>query len=124
MAYIIKENECLACEACSDACPFDCISYLPEKNVYHIDEEKCRSCGQCALACIKSIIYPAEGCKPIKSIKIDAAKCKGCSLCARNCVASAISGVLKSPYTINEKLCIRCGVCAEKCKFDAVVAEY
>ena len=54
---------------------------------------------------------------------IDPVKCKGCSKCARNCPASAIHGTLKSPYTIAQDACIRCGSCVEQCAFGAITVE-
>ena len=50
-------------------------------------------------------------------------RCKGCSKCARNCPASAIHGTLKSPYTIYQDACIRCGSCVEQCAFGAITVE-
>ena len=47
MAYKIT-NECIACGACADACPVECIS---EGDVYKINADECISCGSCAEAC-------------------------------------------------------------------------
>jgi NADP-reducing hydrogenase subunit HndC len=33
----------------------------------------------------------------------------------------AISGKVKEPHVIDTSKCIKCGVCMEKCKFNAVV---
>ncbi|MCR4747928.1 MAG: 4Fe-4S binding protein, partial [Clostridiales bacterium] len=33
---------------------------------------------------------------------------------------SAIEGKVKEPHVIHEDQCIRCGLCMEKCKFDAI----
>ncbi|MBQ6129368.1 MAG: 4Fe-4S binding protein, partial [Lachnospiraceae bacterium] len=37
-----------------------------------------------------------------------------------NCPVGAISGELKSPYTIDQSKCIKCGACAENCPFSAI----
>jgi ferredoxin len=47
--------------------------------------------------------------------------CVGCTACARACPVGAISGERKEVHIINPSICIKCGACMEKCKFDAVV---
>ncbi len=66
---------------------------------------------------------PANQCQKLKRLVIDAEKCKGCSLCSLNCPVSAISGKLRSPYSIDLDKCIRCGVCISNCKFGAIYEE-
>ena len=66
---------------------------------------------------------PANQCQKLKRLRIDPEKCKGCSLCSLNCPVSAISGKLRSPYSIDLDKCIRCGVCIANCKFDAIYEE-
>lgn len=63
---------------------------------------------------------PAGQCKALLQYKIIDDKCTGCTLCFRNCPVAAISGERKSPHFIDQSLCIKCGVCYEKCKFDAI----
>ena len=48
MAYKITDD-CISCDACSDACPVGCISEGDDKYVINADE--CISCGSCADAC-------------------------------------------------------------------------
>ena len=75
------------------------------------------------IAHIRDRRCPAGVCSKLRVYKIDPAKCKGCSKCARNCPVSAIHGVVKSPYTIDQDVCIRCGGCVEQCAFGAVTVE-
>ena len=55
MAYKISD-ECIACGACAEACPVECISEGDGKYVINADE--CLSCGSCAEAC--PVGAPAE----------------------------------------------------------------
>ena len=67
---------------------------------------------------------PSGVCSALRHFKIDEEKCNGCSRCARICPAEAISGKVKSPFTIDINICIRCGACLEKCAFDAIEEVY
>jgi NADH:ubiquinone oxidoreductase subunit F (NADH-binding)/Pyruvate/2-oxoacid:ferredoxin oxidoreductase delta subunit len=64
---------------------------------------------------------PAGKCRALISFDIVADLCTGCMICGRNCPRQAISGEKAQPHTIDAEACIRCGVCKEVCKFDAVV---
>jgi formate hydrogenlyase subunit 6/NADH:ubiquinone oxidoreductase subunit I len=52
MGYKITD-ECVACGACSDACPADAIK---EGDKYTIDQDACISCGACVDTCPTSAI--------------------------------------------------------------------
>ena len=63
---------------------------------------------------------PAGVCKELITYRIIAENCTGCRVCGKACPVHAITGEKKMPHTIDADLCIKCGICMEKCKFDAV----
>ncbi|MHC5082993.1 MAG: NADH-ubiquinone oxidoreductase-F iron-sulfur binding region domain-containing protein [Planctomycetota bacterium] len=64
---------------------------------------------------------PTGQCKALAIPEILADKCKGCTACVRKCPVDAITGERKQPHLINPKLCVKCGTCAQICKFNAIV---
>ncbi|HDZ22009.1 hypothetical protein LCGC14_0015000 [marine sediment metagenome] len=66
---------------------------------------------------------PAGVCRALITYRIDPDKCKGCLLCTKACPEQIIRGEAKKPQTIDTEACIKCGVCRESCKFDAVLVE-
>ncbi len=81
------------------------LRYFRDEYIAHVVDKKC----------------PAGVCKELTNYEIIPEKCKGCSACARKCPVGAISGEIKSPFTIDTSKCIKCGACIETCKFGAIV---
>jgi NADH-quinone oxidoreductase subunit F len=81
------------------------LKYFKDEYLAHVVDKRC----------------PTGECKKLAKPEILADKCKGCTLCAKKCPVHAISGEVKKTHVIDEKLCIKCGACAQACKFDAVV---
>ena len=80
------------------------ILYFRNEYETHIKDKKC----------------PAGVCKPLFHYEIDPEACTGCTLCAKQCPQEAVSGKKKEPHVIEQDNCIKCGICYEGCKFDAV----
>jgi len=80
------------------------LRYFRDEVVAHIEERRC----------------PAGVCRSLIHFSIDADKCTGCMICARECPTSAITGEKKKPHHLEDAKCIKCGVCYDVCKFDAV----
>lgn len=80
------------------------LRYFRDEYIAHVVDRQC----------------PARVCKALITYFINAEKCTGCGLCRRKCPREAISGERKQAHVIDQTLCIKCGVCFDVCKFDAV----
>ncbi|OEU66502.1 MAG: NADH dehydrogenase [Desulfobacterales bacterium PC51MH44] len=83
------------------------IRYFRDEYESHIRDKKC----------------PAGVCKPLFHYAIDPEACNGCTLCAKRCPEEAITGEKKEPHILDQEKCIKCGICYDVCKFDAVVVK-
>lgn len=81
------------------------LRYFREEYEAHIKEKRC----------------PAGVCKELIHYEISPDLCTGCHRCFRECPQQAISGEVKKPHQIDLNKCIKCGVCYDVCKFDAVL---
>ncbi len=82
------------------------LRYFRDEYDAHIDEKRC----------------PGKVCKDLITFTIND-ECNGCMVCAKRCPTNAISGEKKAKHTIDQKECIKCGICNDVCKYDAVNVE-
>ena len=80
------------------------ILYFRDEYESHIRDKKCS----------------AGVCKNLFHYEIDEEACTGCTLCAKKCPQEAITGEKKEPHTLEQDKCIKCGICYDACKFDAI----
>ena len=83
------------------------LRYFHNEYEAHIKDKKC----------------PAKVCKDLIIYSIDEEACRGCLVCKKLCPQEAITGERKEPHRINQDECIKCGICLESCKFDAIRVE-
>jgi NADH:ubiquinone oxidoreductase subunit F (NADH-binding)/ferredoxin len=81
------------------------ILYFRDEYEAHIRDKKC----------------PAGVCKPLFHYEVDEQACTGCQLCAMKCPQEAITGQKKEVHRLDQEKCIKCGICYDICKFDAIV---
>ncbi len=81
------------------------ILYFRDEYEAHIRDKKCA----------------AGVCKALFHYEIDADACTGCQACLRKCPQQAVSGEKKKPHAIDQEKCIKCGICYEACKFNAIL---
>ena len=75
-----------------------------DEYIAHVSDHKC----------------PAGQCKDLMQYVVISENCVGCTACARVCPVGAVKGEKKEVHSIDQSICIKCGACLEKCKFNAI----
>jgi len=104
LAYEIKDNSLCGLGQTAPNPVLTTIRYFRDEYEAHINEKKC----------------PAKVCKTLLTYEVIPEKCTGCTVCAKNCPVDAITGGRKEVHFIDQEICIKCGLCYTKCKFDAI----
>jgi len=104
LAYQIKDNSLCGLGQTAPNPVLTTLKYFRDEYQAHIRDNKC----------------PAKVCKPLLTYEITEGKCTGCTVCAKICPSQAITGERKQLHHIDQSLCIKCGSCYTKCKFDAI----
>lgn len=103
LCYYIKDNSLCGLGQTAPNPVLSTLRYFRDEYVAHVVDKTC----------------PAGVCKKLLKYTVTD-KCKGCTLCAKKCPVGAISGVLKEKHVVDQSKCIKCGVCMESCKFNAI----
>ncbi|MDR2888177.1 MAG: NADH-quinone oxidoreductase subunit NuoF [Bacteroidales bacterium] len=104
MSLVIKDTSLCGLGQTSPNPVLSMLDNFRDEYVAHVVDKKC----------------PAGKCRSLMSYFIREEKCTGCTACARVCPVNAISGARKEAHKIDQSLCIKCGACMDKCKFDAI----
>jgi NADH-quinone oxidoreductase subunit F len=80
------------------------LKYFREEYVEHIQNKRC----------------PAKHCRDLLRFLVIEEACTGCTLCAKVCPTDAATGERKAVHSIDQHLCIKCGLCFEACRFNAI----
>jgi len=105
LAYQIKESSLCGLGQTAPNPVLTTVKYFKDEYEAHIREKKC----------------PSKTCKALLTYEIIPEKCTGCVLCKKVCSVNAIEGEKKKPHFIKQDVCIKCGICYSKCKFDAII---
>ncbi|MDR2886065.1 MAG: NADH-quinone oxidoreductase subunit NuoF [Rikenellaceae bacterium] len=104
MAGVIKDTALCGLGQTSPNPVLSTLDNFWEEYLVHVRERRC----------------PSGYCKALRHYFIIPEKCTGCTACTRVCPTQAIQGEKRQPHDIDEKKCIRCGACYDKCKFNAI----
>ncbi len=105
LCYYIKDNSLCGLGQTAPNPVLATLKFFRDEYVAHVVDKKC----------------PAGVCKKLVQYSVVPELCKGCTACARKCPVGAISGAVKQTHTIDTNKCIKCGVCIESCKFNAII---
>jgi len=107
LSEVVKETSLCALGQTAPNPVLTSIRYFRDEYEAHIRDKKC----------------PAKVCRDLITYTIDEEKCTGCMRCLKECPQQAIVGERKKPHRILQEKCIKCGICYESCRFDAVKVE-
>ncbi|SHE47749.1 NAD(P)-dependent iron-only hydrogenase diaphorase component flavoprotein [Mariniphaga anaerophila] len=104
LSHVIKDTSLCGLGQSSPNPVLSTIANFEDEYLAHVNEKKC----------------PSGQCKDLLKYEVVEDLCTGCTLCFRNCPVGAITGERRQPHYIDQSICIKCGVCYWKCKFNAI----
>ena len=104
LSHVIKDTALCGLGQSSPNPILSTLDNFWDEYVEHVVDKKCR----------------AGVCKDLIRYEINPNVCIGCTACTRNCPVECIHGEKKSPHVIDQEMCIKCGTCVTKCKFNAI----
>jgi ferredoxin len=105
LGWVIKEASLCGLGGTAPNPVISTIRYFRDEYEAHVVDKRC----------------PAGVCKALITFTVDAIKCTGCRVCAKECPQGAITGEKKKVHVIDQEKCIKCGLCRDLCKFDAIL---
>jgi NADP-reducing hydrogenase subunit HndC len=107
LGQAVKDSSMCALGATAPNPVMSTLRYFKDEYEAHIRDHRC----------------PAGVCKELIIFSINPEKCRACLLCNKNCPQGAISGEKKKPQRIEQEKCLKCGVCRDVCKYEAVTVQ-
>lgn len=106
LASTIKATSLCGLGKCAPNPVLSTLDYFYDEYVAHVIDHKC----------------PAGKCSALLEYFITD-NCKGCTKCARVCPAGCITGNKKEKHVIDTNKCLKCGICLDNCKFNAIITK-
>ncbi len=104
LSHVIRDTSLCGLGQTSPNPVLSTIENFYDEYIAHVKDHKC----------------VANQCKALLRYEVIAENCVGCTACVRVCPVNCITGERKQVHFINQALCIKCGACVDKCKFDAI----
>lgn len=107
MSTVIKDTSLCGLGQTSPNPILSTLDNFYDEYVAHVTDKKC----------------PSGQCKDLMTYVVIEENCVGCTACARVCPVGAVTGEKKQVHYIDPEICIKCGACEERCKFDAIIVK-